>query len=222
MEVSGVCLQEQRPAPEPGTEYRAAKGAALTLVLRDREGITRTLPVAHLVKIRSVRLFNSLSVSLSEQAVRERGGDFVQASLSVGPLTSVLPVAQPGDENPLTDKEIQDYTEGPLRSVAEQAIGRDRANVTATRILSQMINRLPANRSVGAERLATLRSEMMSKEREAHLPAAAGFVDRALETCREKLRVERTPHLRACIGNQHDILISNTTQTVWRKLQPGS
>lgn len=221
VEVSGVCLQKNRPAPVTGTAYRAVIGSELTLVVQNRDGVKQTMAVAELVEIRSLRLFNALSVSLPEHVVQKLSGDVVQASLSVGPLTTVLPVAEAGDETPLSEKEIRDYT-GPLRVIAETAIGRDNANLTATRILNHMVNRLPADTSVGAERIATLRRQTMSKKTAAEMPAVARLVTRALDTCREKLRVERTPHLRSCISNQHDILNSNTTQNVWRSLRPGS
>ncbi len=221
VEVSGVCLQKNRPAPVTGTAYRVAKGADLTLVVQNRHGVRKTLAVAELVEIRSLRLFNAVSVSLPERLVRQLGGDGVQASLSVGPLTSAVPVAVAGDKNPLTEAEIRDYT-GPLRAVAENAIGIDAANLTATRILNHMVNRLPAEPFFGAERIAAIRDQTMSKKTAAEMPAVARLVTRALDTCREKLRVERTPYLRACIANQHDILNSNTTQNVWRSLRPGS
>ncbi len=221
VEVSGVCLQEHRPAPVTGTAYRAVKGSELTLVVQNRDGVKQTMAVAELVEIRSLRVFSSVSVSLPEHVVQKLSGVGVQAFLSVGPLTSVLPVAEAGDENPLSEKEIRDYT-GPLRRVAENAIGRDNANLTATRILNHLVNRLPADPSFGAERLAAVRDQTMSRKTAAEMPAVARLVTRALDTCREKLRVEATPHLRACIANQHDILNSNTTQAVWRSLRPGS
>jgi len=221
VEVSGACLQEHRPAPVPGTAYRPAKGAALTLVAEDRRGKTRTMGVAELVEIRSLRAFNSLVVSLPERVVQKLADDVVLASLSVGPMTSLLPVAVAGDTDPLTDQEISQYT-GPLRALAENAFGHGKANLTATRILNQMVNRLPADTSVGAESIATVRDQTMSQKITADMPMAARLVDLALDTCREKLRVDRTPHLRACIANQHDILNANTTLNVWRHLRPGS
>ncbi len=221
VEISGVCLQQHRRAPEAGTAYRATDGSAFTLVVRNRDGVAPAMSVTQLVEIRSLRLFNSVSVSLPERVVQQLSDDVVQVSLSIGPLTSVLPVSVAGDENPLTDKEIRDYT-GPLRAMAEDAIGRDSANLTATRILNRMVNRLPADTPAGAERIAALRGRTMREQTAADLPAAARLVNRALDTCQEKLRVETTPHLRACIANQHDLLNSNTTQAVWRGLRPGS
>ncbi len=221
VEITGVCLQEHRPAPVTGTVYRAAKGSEITLVAQNRDGIKRTMAVAELVHIRSLRLFNSVLVSLPERVVQNLSGNVGEASLSIGPLTSALPVAEAGDENPLSEKEIREYT-GPLRALVENVLGRDNTILAATRILNHMVNRLPADRSFGAERIATVRDQTMSKKTIEERPAVAGLVTIALETCREKLRVERTPHLRACLANQHDILNSNTTQKIWRLLRPGS
>ena len=221
VEVSGVCLQEHRPAPLTGTAYRVAEGSELTLVVQNRAGLRRTLAVAGLVEIRSLRVFSSVSVSLPEQLIDKLAGDGVQASLSVGPLTTLVPVALPGDQSPITQKEIRDYT-GPLRAAAERALGQDPANLSATRLLNQMVNRLPADNSFAAQGLAALRDQTMSPVTATERPAVAGLVDRAIDTCREMLRVERTPHLRACLANQHDILNSGTTQNVWRSLRPGS
>lgn len=38
VEVSGICLQENRPAPETGTAYKAVPGAAITLASRHDKG----------------------------------------------------------------------------------------------------------------------------------------------------------------------------------------
>ncbi len=219
VEVSGACLQEHRKAPTTGTAYRAAKGAGLTLVVESRSGETRTMAVEELVEIRSLRLFNSMSITLPQQLVNNLGEDIVSASLSVAPMTSLLPVAEAGDPDPLTEKEIRETT-GRLRATAENAIGHDKANVKATRILSHFVNSLPADNSVGAEGLADLYNQEIVRKTATEVPAAEKLVTRALESCRKKLRVEHTPHLRACLSSEHDILNSNTTQDVWRSLRP--
>lgn len=221
VEVSGVCLQENRMAPAAGTAYKAAKGSDLTLVVQNRDGVQQTLAVTDLADIRSLRLFNSVKVSLPEHVIRQFGGDGVQASLSVGPMVSAVPVPVAGDDNPLTAEEIREYT-GSLRAAAEHAIGRDEANLTATRVLNRMVNWLPENTPYGTEQIAAVRNGAMSPLIAAEQPAAIRLVDRALDECRHKVRVKAMPHLRFCIANQHDILNSETTQTVWRSLRPGS
>lgn len=221
VEVSAVCLQEHRKAPVSGTAYKMAAGSQLTLNVKDAQGLIRSLPIAKLVDLKSLRVFTSVLVTLPERIVRDLGGDISTASLTVGPLASALPKPRPGDENPLTKAEIRAFT-GHLRKIAEGVIGADTNNREAAGILNQMVNRLPSDNSVGAERISTLRQQTMRPTIEAGKLETARLVDRALDTCRETLRIERTPHLRACLSNQHDILSAQTTQKIWRGLRPGS
>lgn len=216
VEVSGVCLQEHRQAPDTGTPYRVAKGSRLTLRVQGRDGVARTMAVEELVEVRSLRVFSSLLVSLPERLVRQLSNDSVRASLSVAPLASLIPVSVIGDKDPLSEEEIRTYT-GSLRAVAERAIGEDKTNLGATRVLSHMVNRLRADTG-SAEEIGTVGAFSMDVEP----PPVAKLVTRAIDTCREKLRVEHTPHMRACLSNQHDILNSKITQNVWRSLRPGS
>ncbi len=221
VEVSGVCLQEHRKAPDIGTVYRVANGSKLTLVVHDRHGKKHAMAIDKLVKITSLRLFNSLSISLPEHFVKDLSRDAVGPSLSIAPLTSLLPVTEVGDPSPLTKHEIRENT-GRLRALAEKAINRDEANLNATRILSRMVNQLPADTPIGAEGIARVYGQSKDAIGGATKPSVTSLVTRALDTCREKLRVERTPHLRACLSNQHDMLNSNTTMNVWRILRPSS
>lgn len=218
VEVSGICLQEHRPAPETGTTYRAASGADITLM----PGNGQSVAVASKVEIVSLRSFSAVSVRLPESVVRDLVGDPSDASIAIGPLVSALPVAMQGDPNPLSEAEIQMVT-GPLRSVAEQAASKDSVNMLATQSLIGMVNRLPherTSRTVGAMHIAAMRDVADSALRGS--PAMAQLINNALDTCRVKLRYQMYPNLRACLGNKHDLLNAMTTQSVWRALQTGS
>jgi hypothetical protein len=219
-EVSGVCLQEQRPSPEPGTAYRLAAGSAVAMVVHRPDGTARTVDIGRHAAFNSLRVFSSVKVALPERLVRELAGDGARVSLSVGPMTSLLPVALPGDPSPLTEKEIRAHT-GPLRAIAEDAIGRDRDTLAAMRALNHMVNVLPADLAAGSAPIASLRERFLGGGA-AVSPGTAKFLDRAFDTCRERIRVQQHPHLRGCLANQHDILNSDTTQAVWRHLRPGS
>lgn len=220
-EISAVCLQEDRAAPTTGTKYQATKNSEFTLVMTNSEGRQKSMPVSEFVEIRSLRIYTSVAVSLPQEIVRNFSGKYFQASLIVGPLASAVPVADPNDNNPLSEQEISAYT-GPLRHLAENAIHRDKTNTHATGILNQMINRLPSDESGGTERIASLRKQTMNGKMAKESPGATNVVTGVLDTCREKLRVEMEPHLRSCLSHQHDILNTKTTQDVWKSLRPGS
>jgi hypothetical protein len=217
VEVSGICLQKHRPAPDAGTAYRAVSGADITLMPRQGKG--QSVAVASKVEIVSLRTFSAVSVRLPESLVRDLVGNPADASLSIGPLVSALPVSVQGDPDPLSDAEIQIVT-GPLRAVAARAANRDSVNRLATQSLIGMVNRLPDEKPAGATQIAAMRDLADTALRGS--PAAAQLVGQVLDRCRVKLRYQIFPHLRACLGNQHDLLNAVTTQSVWRALRTGS
>ncbi|MEK9722676.1 MAG: hypothetical protein VW405_04215, partial [Rhodospirillaceae bacterium] len=134
---------------------------------------------------------------------------------------SLIPEPQTGDTNPLTVAEIAAVT-GPLRHLAEDAMGCDQVIRTVSGLLCRMFNALPADCEVRGEALDGLRARVLRPDSFAAAPAAEALVTWALGSCRELLRVERTPHLRACLENQHDIYNTETTLDVWKALKPAS
>ena len=212
-EVSAVCLQQHRKSPEPGTAYKPAQGTEIELTAGGA-----SIPVAGLVRMTSVRSFTSVSVSLPEATVRGLGFPPRTVHLRIGAMASAVPVAVAGDTDPLGPREIARYT-GPLRPAAEAAIKGD-GTLTASDILNQMINRLPYSRPVGAAEIGPVLA-VVAASNGASAPQTRRLLSRALAECRYQLRHTRTPGLRVCLGNQHDILISGTTQIVWKALKPG-
>jgi hypothetical protein len=215
-ELSTVCLQEHRPTPPTGTVYRPAKGTNIVLTVTGPDGVNRRLSVQAALSFISLRQYTAIKVSLPEAAVRRLGDG--AARISVGPMASVIPVAIEGDSNPLSAGEIARYT-GPLRVLAERAFERDGARVNATRILNQMVNRLPEDSDAGIDKAGSLWNQTVGKD------ATAGtrkFLKRAVENCRETLRTGVLPDLRSCLSYQHDYLAGENTTNGWQAMKPGS
>ena len=77
----------------------------------------------------------------------------------------------------------------------------------------QMINRLPYSRPIGAAQISPALADVTGSDG-ARSSETKRLLTLALDECRYQLRTERTPGLRSCLGNQHDILISGTSQNV--------
>lgn len=215
-ELSSVCLQEHRPTPATGTVYWAAKGTHITLTVTGPNGVNRRLSVAGALTFTSLRQFSAVKVSLPEATVRQLGDGAVR--LSVEPMASIIPVAVAGDPNPQSAGEIARYT-GPLRALAEKAFESDTERVDATRVLNQMVNRLPENSTAGIEKAASLWQQTVRKD------VAAGtrkYLTRAIENCRETLRTGVMSDLRSCLSYHHDYLSGENTTNGWQAMNPGS
>jgi hypothetical protein len=215
-ELSSVCLQKHRPTPPTGTVYRAAKGTEIILMVAGPNGVNRRLRVEATLSFTSLRQYTAVKVSLPEAAVRRLGNG--PARLSVGPMASIIPVVLQHDPNPLSADEIVRYT-GPLRAAAERAFERDSARVKATRILNQMVNRLPENSGVGIEHVDSLWQQTAGNDVTAETQK---FIKRAVKDCRETLRIGMLPGLRSCLAYQHDYLAGENTNNAWQAMNPGS
>lgn len=215
-ELSAVCLQEHRPTPSTGTVYRPAKGTHITLTVTAPNGVKRRLRVETALGFTSLRQYNAVMVSLPEATVRQLGDG--AARLSVGPMASIVPVAIGGDPDPQGAGEIARYT-GPLRAAAERAFERDGDRVNATRILNQMVNRLPEDSRAGIERADALWKQAVGKDATA---ATQKYIKRAVEDCRETIRIGVQPSLRSCLSYQHDYLSGENTKNAWEAMKPGS
>ena len=141
---------------------------------------------------------------------------FAASFLLVGTMMPYFPVWL--DWKGLSAAEIARYT-GPLRAVAERAFERDSARVKATGILNQMVNRLPKSSTAGIEALASLREQTAGKGVAAEMQP---YITRAVENCRETLRVGMMPDLRSCLAYQHDYLAGENTTNGWQAMNPGS
>jgi hypothetical protein len=215
-ELSSVCLQQHRPTPSTGTVYRPAKGTQITLTVIGPNGVARRLPVAAALGFISLRQFSVVKVSLPEATVRRLGNG--AATISVGARASVIPVVIEGDPEPQSAGEIARYT-GPLRTLAERAFEHDSARVGATRILNQMVNRLPERSNAGIEDVGSLWKQTVAKNVTAETQK---FLKRAVEDCRETLRTGVMSNLRSCLSYHHDYLSGENTNNAWRAMNPGS
>ena len=215
-ELSSVCLQQHRPTPFAGTVYRPASSTEITLTVTGANGASRQMRVETALSYESLRQFSAVKVSLPESVVRRLGNG--QAKISVGKMSSLIPVAIEGDPKPLSAAEIARYT-GPLRALAERAFERDSGRVNATRILNQMVNRLPAESRVGIEEMDPLLTQTVSRDAG---PETRKFVKRAVDSCRETLRTGVQGTLRSCLSYQHDYLSGENTNNAWQAMNPGS
>jgi len=218
VEVSTFCIQEHREPPETGDHYRLAKGASIILTVENVEGRSKSVNVDDLVSLTSSGGFSSITMSLPEVIVRGLGKGV--AALEIGSTVSAIPLPVQGDKNPIRLSEIADYT-GELRRVAESALENDRANTDATRILAQLMNRVPDRPIVTEKYVKKIWRRLIGFHDIPISETAIAMNKAAFRDCRPKITFGVMSNWRSCIHYHHDLLAAKTTRNVWRALKPG-
>ena len=208
-EFSTVCLQEYRPSPSPGNAYKASRDSTLTLAVAGK-----MIDVTDRVTIKSVRNFSSVFISLPEAEILKFGAG--GASVSVGAMSSLVPVAEAGDTNPQSAGEIASYT-GALRSVVHRVFGGEGDTISAMRDLNQVINKMPDVLTDDQVRFERVWREVTS----AMAKPEARLSSKVVQECRYEYKRGMLTNMRSCIVYKHDVLASETTKKVWKALKPG-
>lgn len=205
--LSSFCLERDRDAPETGQAYGLAAGA-LALVVEDDAGVRR-LPLPAGARVTADRGHSSVTVRLPP----ETAARWPEASLAleVGPMTTLLPLADGGDADRHDAAQVAAVT-GPLRAVGRRIVDDGDERVAAVRLLTQAVNRLPvvaARRGDGGE--AIWRQVL------ADWPERSG-VARAAETfeaCHRSTRQGLFYNIRNCLILRHDRLMDDLNQAYW-------
>src|SRR5262249_20724625 len=110
------------------------------LVVTTGDGRTLRLPGEQYLKIGTLIGFTSVKIVLPETTLRELGGTAV--AVDVGPLVSIVPVAEANDPDPQTADELALAT-GPGRKAASASLEKPGEASDAARITNLLINALP-------------------------------------------------------------------------------
>lgn len=212
-ELTSFCLQPGRHAPVAGTAYRPAEGQEINLVVVDRENGERRVGGNEYVDIRSKRGYWALTISIPEDALVALRA--TRVAVEILERTSLLPVAVAGDPNPQTKPEIAAAT-GYLREIGAAIVDHGAVDAQVVRIISRLINALPARGRPDSERLAQIwRSAVGATGAGEDEPAAV----RTAETFGRCQETGGTPFghfsLRSCLERQHGLLVNEMTERYW-------
>jgi hypothetical protein len=215
-EFSTFCLQEQREIPVDGTEYLATVETAFSMSFKDISGNAREVSVADKVRIISNNGYASVTISIPEHDLILIGAQ--NASLSVGKLGSLVPAKKIGDVNPLSKREILEYT-GPLRKRAERSIVAHERAVTESRLTHKLINALPRTGEVLKSKRFALWQDVIGVEPKSNGEQQA---KRRFDDCKRDLNNLYLPGMRACLQHYQAESMAELTRDVWKRIRPGS
>ena len=216
-EFSAFCLQQDRTVPKNGTTYRQTEGSRLRLVLTDDAGTQRAVPASGL-KIRSVRGFAAVVVSIPEATVKKAGAKRVALSVVEPAVLAPHPVAD--DRTPQTAGDLVAAAK-QLRRIGTAPIEDGSAFSHAFRGMMAMINTLPDEPEALGSGGGDLARQVLKRRT---MPAEArAFTAEQLEYCEvQAAGALVVGGLRACLQRQHDSLVGSLNRNYWKAAKPGS
>jgi len=217
-EFSSFCLQRERRGPGYLAAYKIASSGGVTLTIASPEREAISMPAGGLVSIEAVRGYTVVRLSMPAARIAAFGG--VSASVTVGEHVSLVPVADAGDPDPLTDNETTQAT-GPHRQLADDVFRASDGMAEAARTIRRMVNSAPPYGRLderGRDRLwaRTVRPDASLSE------AARRQAWQRYAACRRDLAEGRMFGLRDCLEGRLDELMVDLNRRYWDRLTPGS
>ena len=216
VEVSAMCLQENRRFPDPHTVYTPHDDQSFTLVYTNEEGEEQRVVAGDLLTIRSKRSFTAVRVVVPESALGSLGAG--ELSLHVAGGASLIPQAVDGDFYPQTAVEITRAT-GPYRDQAAGWLdsGDDRAE--ASRLVSQVLNELPNEYRMPQ---STYEAAWATAEDQRREIMTSGALEHARAIYNQCLETSLHGDYRRCLEKGHDATLYRMNVEYWDSLKAGS
>jgi len=218
-EFSTLCLQKERDIPLPGTAYQPEDPAKIVLVLRKSDGGIVRVEGHPGLRFQVPRTYVSVTVEIPEAEIVRLGA--LGAGVEIGPLTSLIPVTEPGDSMPLSLEEIAKVT-GPFRMAAHRIAKRQKTTIQA----ALATNRLAS--AMRAEPAATHAAQNALWDRiAASLPGGRGTVGaeqaaKIVRTCQSYEEKQGMEEFLGCLQFQHDLIMFGVNSTYWNRSDAGS
>jgi hypothetical protein len=208
---SGFCLQQERPAPTLGSEYKLAPGSALTILAERADGRTIRVSGESLVTINVDTGFTSVGISGPEARLKALGA--VSAAIEVAPLTSILPVPLADDPDPQSPEEVAQAT-GPARRLASGIFDRSGEDSDSARLIGLLINALPSESAPGTVALNDLFRQVVATVGPARVGAEGlAAAERVFRECESFPATSAAIHF--CLEVQQGGLLGQLNEQLW-------
>lgn len=219
-ELSAFCMEQERTIPTIGTRYQAIDPKKLTLVVTSADGAVRRISAAPYLSITSQREYYAVTASVPESAVRDLGG--TKVALTVGPQVTLVPMAEAGDAQPLTEAEITRASTA-IRAAASQLFDGNSPKIRMARVMNRLINVLPLREKIDrptaeAAWLKVTGAPLKAKHAD---PVLAKTAD-AYEQCNAGVGTYWPPGLRRCLEVNHDEALGSINVELWKIIGAGS
>ena len=216
-QLSTYCLQRERPAPSMGTAYVPASASHFTLVLQSDGGRDVHLPAGDHMRFVENRGFMAVAATLEHGRMIALGAK--SAKLVVHENASLIPVAQPDDPNPLTEKEIA-YVTDSLREHGKGYVD-NRAEAASAQLLAQLNAALPEAGMMTNTTFEGTWHQAIGDEIPLPSGPALSRAEDAFNNCASRGKVRMNGGFKRCLEFHHDDFIRGLNIDYWEN-QPGS
>ncbi len=215
VEISAICLQEERDIPKWGSEYRAVEPERITLVGTGIDGARVTRPIGAIARIESARDSWAVRISVPVSTLRALG--VTDPSLSLEGRVALTPAPARNDPTPLSAIEIGAAV-AALSAAPDAVFGGTATDMAAARVMNDMINALPRFKLDPARPYGDLWRRTFGNTPRSGMQQAAKFYNICTRGSKQAGRVL----LRKCLELGHDGFISTVNQRYWDLSGPAS
>lgn len=218
VEVSAMCLQEDRRFPDSQTAYTPHDAQSFTLVYEDAAGNQHRVVAGDMLTIRSKRSFTAVRVSLPEDVVETLGAGDLRLDVAGG--ASLVPDRIAHDFYPQTETDIAEAT-GPLREMAAGWLDANDDRTHTSRLISGLLNDLPRSGSLDTTVIEDTwdRVSALVDNVDPGVMSAAGDV---LNRCAGLHAGDNASTVRRCLERNHDGLLYQMNVEYWEAVKAGS
>ena len=205
VEVSAICLQEERDMPAWETTYRAVQPSQIKFVGSRADGSVTERSIGDIAHIESDRGSWAVKISIPESMVQALGVS--QAALNIEGRVALAPVPVPGDPNPQTAEEIGTAVAAFVNS-SESVIGGDATDMAAAHVT------LDKSKPAGDLWRKVFGSDTAVGP---GMKRAAAYYSR----CGHELLFVDRPTVRRCLELGHDEFLTTINKRYWDANKPG-
>lgn len=212
-DFSSYCLQRERDIPATGHDYTPAAPEQFTLILTDANGIERRLPASDAVSFQSVRGYAMVRALVRAQTLASLGA--VSARLDVAKGAALVPVPEPGDNNPISEAEMAFATRS-LREHGEEIVDAKPAAQAAT-IVNRLATTIVPSMKVDQPSLDRLWRDVIDDLGPVR-PAGSDAIERArriYDWCQGRTSYHSMGGIKSCLEFKHDDEIMRLNSDYW-------
>jgi len=216
VEVSAICLQEERDMPAWGTAYRAIQPDRVALTGTGPNGTVIKLPIGERIHFESDRGSWSVKISIPAAAVAALGVS--DPALAIDGRVALSPVPISNDLNPQTETDI-DVAVATFEASSGAVLVTAAEDMAAAHIFNKMINALPhvtldKDKPAGDLWRKVYGSKALDQP---GMKSAATYYKR----CGHELLFVDQPTVRRCLELGHDEFLTAINRRYWDAGKPG-